>query len=169
MKRDWLQIVSNIAIVLGLVVLVYELQQARTLTYAQLISDAVSDTMSSRAPVSGESPAVTLARACYSPELVTEEDLFVLESVWGNYLTNSERFYFLEQIGQFEIDWRPLVEAAYVEIVVFEHGRKFLEYALDERLGELREIVRQTLSRTDLPTCRDLRDNRYELEDSADA
>ncbi len=41
MKRDWLQIFSNFAIIVGLVIVVYEINQSRQLAYGQMLTDTM--------------------------------------------------------------------------------------------------------------------------------
>ena len=42
MKRDWLQILSNLAIIVGLVIVIYELNQSRQLAYGQILTEELS-------------------------------------------------------------------------------------------------------------------------------
>ena len=64
---NWIQIVSGIALIVGIGLVIWELQQVRILTRAQLTSDNVSASVASNSAVMGENAAEILAKACLDP------------------------------------------------------------------------------------------------------
>ena len=56
MKRDWLQITTNIGVVVGLILLIYELNQSRDLTRAQVIDSVYGAGVTRNLALLGESP-----------------------------------------------------------------------------------------------------------------
>ena len=75
---DWVQIATGIALLAGLGLVIWELQQSRELHRTGLFSDAFSLYAQQRVPIMGENPSEVLARACTKPDQLTDSDLEVL-------------------------------------------------------------------------------------------
>ena len=56
MKRDWIQLLTNVAVVIGLVLLIYELNQSRNLTRAQVVDQVYGAAVNRNLALMGESP-----------------------------------------------------------------------------------------------------------------
>ena len=76
---NWFQVAASIAVLGGIVLLVYELQQQRQHAQAQFILDADQTRVSASIAVLGEDFGEVLARACFSPELLSRVDLVRLD------------------------------------------------------------------------------------------
>ena len=75
---NWIQVITGIAILLGLALVVWELQQARTLARVQLYSDSINAKTEFTAALLGEEPMSVMGKACLDPEGLTLEDAAVL-------------------------------------------------------------------------------------------
>ena len=84
---DWVQIVTGITIVIGLFLVFWELQQARELAKAQLISDNVANVVAHRTALMGENPADIINKACVQPGDLTGQDIEVLNAYFWNLLS----------------------------------------------------------------------------------
>ena len=80
MKRDWLQIFSNVAIVVGLFILIYELNQSHKQARALLVNDDYVSVREHLHTLMGENPAAAIAKARLNHESLTEEEKVVLDA-----------------------------------------------------------------------------------------
>jgi len=92
MQRDWLQLVSNTAIIVGLVVVIFELKQSHDIARTQLIRDDYIAIQSHLIALMGENAAVAVAKARSAPNELTDAEkevvdthLLVLYSQLGSY------------------------------------------------------------------------------------
>lgn len=85
--NNWVQIVAAIAVLVGLVLVAYELEQSREIAEAQLLSDGFAAHAGRDHAMLGENPAQTLAKACSDPGDLTADDLVILHSYYYNQLS----------------------------------------------------------------------------------
>ena len=64
---NWFQIISNVAIIVGLGLVIYELNQGKRLVLAQLTSDDASSLRERNMTIMGESPQDAIAKADLHP------------------------------------------------------------------------------------------------------
>ena len=98
---DWIQIVGGFLILLGLILVLYELQQGRQIAGADLVSqqyDAISahyDTML------GEASAEVLAKACSAPETLSPAEQRILNAYFNAQFVTVRRMRALAEQGDF--------------------------------------------------------------------
>lgn len=80
MKRDWLQIFSNVAILAGLVVVIYEINQSRDLAYGQILATSYATINERFVAQMGDSPQLALQKAVLNPDSLTPEDAVILDA-----------------------------------------------------------------------------------------
>ncbi len=78
----WVQISTGLAVISGLALVVWELQQVKTISRAQLTSENIALMNEIHGYVSGESLAKALAKACIHPEELTLEEALVVENYY---------------------------------------------------------------------------------------
>ena len=78
MKRDWAQLLTNIAIIAGLVLLIYELNQSRNLARAQVVDSVYGAAVNRNLALLGESPEHAIAKSIFHPDRITESEAVVL-------------------------------------------------------------------------------------------
>ena len=93
----WIQVATGIAVVAGLGLVVWELQQVKTLTRAQLTSDHFAAEFGLDASVMGENPSDTLAKACSDPTQLSHSEVRILSELYGTRLEFVERIKILTQ------------------------------------------------------------------------
>ena len=83
MKRsDWIQLLSSLAILAGIILVIVDLRQAEQLARAQLTSDYVETMNGVHGSVLGENLASALSKACLNPEELTLEETYILDSYY---------------------------------------------------------------------------------------
>ena len=104
-----LQILTNIAVLAGIILLVYELNQASNLTRAEVYDAAWSSAVTRNLTLLGESPAETLAKALYTPEDLSQSDALILNQFYNSLLTSWYRNKDPRGIGYFGVEWEQIV------------------------------------------------------------
>jgi hypothetical protein len=120
---DVVQMATGIALVLGLVLVLWELRQAKSLTLAELTSQAFSEQMEEARTVMGEHPATAIAKACNDPESVTKDDLIVLQAYYGSVMSQIWRLRILEDVEDFGVQWQSIAREGLIGLLSTEHGR----------------------------------------------
>jgi hypothetical protein len=149
-KRDWLQITSNIAIVIGLVIVIYELNQNHLHVRAQLLMDDYTNILSHQISKMGENPAIAIAKAKSDRAHLTEEQRIVVNAHLRFVYTRLSSESYMTQIGIFT-SWREVVIAVVQEEYNYEYAREWwvsfrkIERAwndqLDSLIDELLEVT----------------------------
>ena len=136
---SWIQITATFGVVLGLALVIIELQQTKALTRAQLGSQHFAEVLANQRTLMGENPSESLHKACLYPEKLAVEDLMVLRSYV--YLVGNQalRGWGLERIGRFDSAWESGAFDAYAIIASTKPGRAWLANH-NIRFKELRAI-----------------------------
>lgn len=122
---NWIQALTAVAVLIGLALVVWELQQTRDLARAQLISDNHANLFAQHTSLMGENPAAIINKACVQPEKLTGEDITVLNSYFWIQLTTPLR---IRNIG-IETDlydpevWRSWYQGPFLVIAGTRYGR----------------------------------------------
>jgi hypothetical protein len=77
----WLQILGNLGLIAGLMLVSVQIKQANDLHKAQMISDSWLANINRETALFGENPAKSMARAYAAPHQLTDDDLIVLDAV----------------------------------------------------------------------------------------
>ena len=97
----WARVLSAIAVVIGLILVVWELQQTRTLARAQLLHASLTDSYQYFLTRMGEESSAVHVKACLTPELMTDTEVAINfadnETMW----LEMRRFALLESIANF--------------------------------------------------------------------
>ena len=122
-----IQLVTSVAVLIGLALVVWELQQARALTIAQLSSDALDLHNERRHAVFGDDAAVALATACEEPASLTTAQRVILDSYYStliNAIRRREVVSSTSGVEYMEEDrWADSVAWTLAPILSSEYGR----------------------------------------------
>jgi hypothetical protein len=124
-RRDWLQISSNAAIIIGLIVIVYELNQNHHHVRAQLVMDDYSHLLAEISTLMGENPATAIAKARQDPSRMTPEDRIVVNAyLESKYIRNGATMYFAEDLEVFTF-WEEIARYEFQEEFRFPYPRQW--------------------------------------------
>jgi len=84
----WFQIISNVAIIVGLALVIYELNQSKQLALAQLANDFGSSLQERHMTIMGENPQGAIAKADLHPADLDEGDAVILDAFYTNVSTS---------------------------------------------------------------------------------
>ena len=99
---SWIQILTGIAVLMGLALVLWELQQARELARAQLASDGWAEVMSTQRAQLGETFATTMSKACNSPSELTDTEIQEAIVYHDILLNQIERRRGYDHIGEYQ-------------------------------------------------------------------
>jgi hypothetical protein len=156
MKINWkesLQIVSNMAILFGIILVILELQQTQTLVRAQLSSDSYSAMLDHSNTMMGESPEIVYAKACFRPEDLTPQDAFIMTEILGAKGRLAMRGKDIEEIAELNIDWVSPARAYFQQASETEFGRRMFPVVVGFFDNDLKEIANEVMAESEGVDC----------------
>lgn len=109
--NSWLSLVANMGVLLGLGVVVYELNHSRHLLRAELGADtAVISRDLHLAAATDDSLSLALSKAITAPETLTEHDIVILDAYLKASIRYLTREHYLIRVGVFQDDPGPLIK-----------------------------------------------------------
>ncbi len=135
----WLTLGANLGILIGLILVGYEIKQNSNLVRAQIIVTAFSDQQALAVARMGDDFASALARSIREPENVTLADVAVLESALDAELLELRRNGLMEEVGVFTGRWRQDMKRFSLPFTT-PIGRKYWDVWYDDRLDWMREL-----------------------------
>jgi hypothetical protein len=150
----WIQLATAVAVVVGIALVVWELQQTRVLTFAQVAHGNMDELSQERAGLYGENLGEVLAVACHTPGKLTEAQAFVLDAYFDNQVLRVVRYWVEVEAAGFSTDWRFLGRRHIVRILGFPQGRSWMEgrFLNGSPYAEISSFVEE-LSRGEIPSC----------------
>ena len=125
-SSSWISItqaITNLAVVIGLVVVVYELQQNRALMQLQMTSDHFALAAGTFSSGMGEEFPEVYARACTSPHDVSHSDAVVLLNYYQALWSQFER---LRRADSYELSARRRQGASFIRRLCGTGSRRSL-------------------------------------------
>ena len=151
--NKYLQILTNIAVLAGIILLIFELNQASNLTRAQLYDGAYDAAVTRNLTLVGESPAEILAKAMYAPETLNETDAVTLNQFYNSLLTSWYRNKDERGIGYFGSYYAFVVKAeAYLLNTI--PGRAWWDSVRNLNEPAIRDIVDEYLANNTIAQAR---------------
>ena len=109
---SWLQIIGNLGLLIGLVLVAVQINQATYLVQNQLFSDQITDRQNYYFAMLGENPADAFAKAVMEPENLTDPELVVMTAWMDREINYWLRVRRLTDAGVYPPEiWRQLGQA----------------------------------------------------------
>ena len=109
MKNSWVPMATNAAVVIGLILVIYELNQSHTQARAQMNMDGYASIINHEIALMGESPAAVISKARLSPEGLTDEEKIIVNAHLTARFEELSSLSYLAQIGVFNESWKDNV------------------------------------------------------------
>lgn len=138
------QIITCVALVIGLMLVIWELRENREATRSLLTSEAMAFYSSLNTAVMGEETADVLAKACERPDELTASDYYVLDNYYAEILNRYRRIEMLQRRGSYSDDIPADAEKGISYLLESTPGRAYLELiaAEDALIGpQLKSLV----------------------------
>ena len=123
MKRDWLQITSNLAIIAGMGIVIYELNQTQMHVRSQLLMDDFISRQTLENTIMGDNSAAAIAKARSDPEQLTAEEKIVVEAHLTSVFIRLESYEYIEIIGVFDDTWELAIPFEASEVFDYPYAR----------------------------------------------
>ena len=103
---NWVQVIAGVAVLVGIGLVVWELQQNREAFQSQLTSDAYQNISQRNIALLGENPTEVLAKACDAPDSLTRAELRILDAFYMDNLNSLRRSYVIARRGDYyDVDY----------------------------------------------------------------
>ncbi|MBW2423889.1 MAG: hypothetical protein JRG86_06560 [Deltaproteobacteria bacterium] len=133
---SWFQIISNIALIVGLALVVYELNQSKLVANGQMIDAHASRMNDQYLAMMGEDPREALAKAALHPADLDEKDAVTLDAFYTSIISGWANLYFTSGLLDVERRWRAGVSTQARMYFSSEPGRRWLQAtAADPPMG----------------------------------
>ena len=120
----WVQLVTGVAVLLGLGLVIWELRQTRDIAEAQLISDGYSQATQVHTSMFGEQAAEVLAKSCENPEELSDSELQVLFRIHLAHVNLARRIYDIDaHTTLFQEGWKSEAQLVLSGILACLPGR----------------------------------------------
>jgi len=135
----WITLGANTGILIGLILVGYEIRQNSALVRAQIVATAFSDQKALAIAQIGDDYPAALARSVEEPRSVTLKDVAVLQAALEAQLVEYRRDGIMEEVGVFNGRWRqdiPYMSRPFTTPM----GRIFWSYWYDGKIDWMRDV-----------------------------
>jgi hypothetical protein len=144
---NWIQTLTGLAVLAGLVLVVWELQQGRDVAMAQMTSDGFDLAAQISLAEMGENPALVFDKACTNPAAMSESDLMVLDSYNRALLIQIRRAYTIERrSGLYAGTWKEIAPWSFGGVFDTVPGRIWWRESKDHLPAEIQDLGDELLS-----------------------
>jgi len=123
---NWFQIITNVAIIFGLGLVVYELNQSKQLASAQLAIQSFERLTSIRIAMIGEDPREALAKAALHPADLNEREVVALDAYYESIVMDWFARASYAQRADLDTPWQTFVVLSVQRNFSTEPGRRWL-------------------------------------------
>ena len=102
---NWLQVATNLGVILGLVVLIYEVNQTNKHVAASLVDSSFQMGQAHYLAMLGEAPAEVVAKAHVDKESLSLEQRLVLDAYFQSLFIELEHRAMMGQLGIYGDSW----------------------------------------------------------------
>lgn len=127
MKYDWPRLLSNSAIILGVALVVYELDQNRQLALDQARLDDFIAMQAFENTLMGDNPTAAIVKARNSPNELTPEKAMVVDAYFDSILTRFDSYEFISIFANFQANPGPMLQYDFDKYFNFEYARTWWE------------------------------------------
>ncbi len=122
---DWMQIVVGVAVLVGIALVVWELNQGHDIAINESLSSDFSKAVSRYQSTLGEDPAATIAKACRSPDNLDLRDTTILTGYFNSLLMTplQQSLQYQRATLGFDDNWRASAGSALSTILGTPFGQ----------------------------------------------
>ncbi len=150
------QILSAVAIISGLLLVVWELQQTRTLARAQMIHDSFSDSYNYYLARMGEESSAVHIKACLTPEKLTPSEIAINHADTETLWLEMRRLVVLQAIANFDVaDLEAYLPVPMALFLGRPLGWHKYETSIDSWPLELKAAAKKVVENNSIVKCED--------------
>lgn len=151
----WVQFLTGLAVLVGLALVIWELQQARELARAQLASDGWNEIMATARSSLSETFAVARHKSCVSPNELSDSEIQEMLSYFHILRSEAVRMRGYSNIGSYEVAWRELAKNNVGIILGHTVGRVQYELGKGFWWPWYEEMAEEMISNDEVRPCAD--------------
>ena len=148
---DRIQILTGVAVLAGLVLVVWEMQQTKDLVRAQLLSDGFVADMGLSSMTLSESFASVRAKACSAPDELSDSELFEMYEYHAMLYNNIVRMRMLNDAGVFPEAWQVWA-TGYLKVILSTRAGQ-ADIATFPVNSEIRELADELIASKEIYDC----------------
>ena len=156
---DLVQILTGVAVFIGLGLVVIELRQSHDLAEAQLVTDTYAEYFAFVRQQMGENPTPILTKGCLQPGELTQSEMATVMTIVDYRYDAIMRMRALERVGDFGIDWQSTARRNLQFILGTPIGMvDFQSFKNDPNRWDpqIVEIAEELIAKNELFSCSDL-------------
>ena len=123
---NWFQLISNVAIIFGLGLVVYELNQSKQLASGQYVRDNLAIQASIKVAMMGEDPREALAKAALHPADLNERDVVALDAYYESVVIGWFSYRNSAKLAGIDAPWQNAVASSIQREFSSEPARRWL-------------------------------------------
>ena len=125
----YVQIVTAASVLIGILLVMVELQQTREMTKTELMTARLGTSIEHNSIVYGETLATTLAKACHRPDELSDAEAIALDAYFQNNMSTIYMFFTGVNIGRGiggTEDWRRISIGIVNEVLSYPSGKHWI-------------------------------------------
>ena len=150
-----LQIGANIAILLGLVMVAFQINQANDISSAEFLDTGITADNTRQLSILGENPNESMYRVLHKPHTATPEDYFIADRVYETLIAQIQRSIILSQEDLYLGNVRGLVRAN-LELFSCPYGIAYLDQFISELEQNTTDYRKHSVVREQIPSLKEL-------------
>jgi hypothetical protein len=153
----WIQIFTSVSVIAGFGLVVWQLQLTRQTAIDQYALFNVSDDSADSSSVYGENAAEVLAKACLTPDEMSDTDLIILQHYFSNKVYRMFVAFWQSEFRGDE-NWKNIASHYLSTILMYPQGAGFFRgFSFpDPNSSPLKLFVEEQLAIGDTKTCREV-------------
>ena len=150
-----LQIGANIAILLGLVMVAFQINQANDISSAEFLDTGITADNTRQLSILGENPNESMYRVLHKPHTATPEDYFIADRVYETLIAQIQRSIILSQEDLYLGNVRGLVRAN-LELFSCPYGIAYLDQFISELEMNADDYRKNSVIKQQVPSLKEL-------------
>ncbi|MEM7365358.1 MAG: hypothetical protein AAF525_15155 [Pseudomonadota bacterium] len=140
---DMVQLMTGIALLIGIALVIYELNLSKQLAFSEMISEGFTESMDNYRTIMGENAAEVIARSCTDPDSITHSDFVILSAYYSSEVEQIQRLRILDLVADFGMRWEDVAASKLSTLLSTHHGRRWYELflAADPDLKEIGDPI----------------------------
>ncbi len=106
MKKEWFQLFANTGLLIGLIVLIYEVNQSNSFAQSDSASVSAGFAFDRETAVVGENASLVLAKAIDDPDGLSTQELVIIDAYHRQFLMELNNEAYQAELGIVPSDWK---------------------------------------------------------------
>jgi hypothetical protein len=156
-QSNWIQMVTGTTVLIGLGLVVWELQQTREIARAQITHDSYALILEDSRAMLGESFGDVFAKGCMHPSTLTDGEIVQIREHYDANLFLIRRLRDVTESGSFDYSWEQTAKGFVKDWLDSKVGRLHYQYRVEKGLEpEIQNLAKDFLEIELVNPCKNL-------------